>query len=337
MSEGREILRTERLSKRYGRILAVDDMNLRVFDGEVFSFLGPNGSGKSTTVGMILGLVRPTRGRALVFGNDMATHSWPVLKRIGAVIETPAFYPYLSGYDNLKALAIMLGDISNARIDEMLEVVGLRERGRDAYKTYSLGMKQRLGIASTLLRDPDLVILDEPTNGLDPAGTREVRELIPRLAQQGRSVFLCSHLLHEVQAVSDRVAIVKRGRLVSEGTVDELLGRGQYLRLRADDPESLVRALSGVGWVRAVDRIDGYVRASVPTARAAELNRLLSQQGVFVSELPPWETELESVFLGLTDDEAGEALLHGLAPGGAPRRPRGRRQSTFILGDGAGP
>src|SRR5438270_588295 len=163
MSEGREILRTEGLSKRYGRILAVDDMNLRVFDGEVFSFLGPNGSGKSTTVGMILGLVRPTRGRALVFGNDMATHSWPVLKRIGAVIETPAFYPYLSGYDNLKALAIMLGDISNARIDEMLELVGLRERGRDAYKTYSLGLTQRPGIASTLLRDPDLVIHDELT------------------------------------------------------------------------------------------------------------------------------------------------------------------------------
>src|SRR5947208_11360631 len=162
MSEGREILRTEGLSKRYGRILAVDDVNLRVFDGDAFSFLGPNGSGKSTTVGMILGLVRPTRGRALVFGNDMATHSWPVLKRIGAIIESPAFYPYLSGYDNLKAIAMTVGGIPKSRIDEMLELVGLKDRKRDAYKTYSLGMKQRLGIASTLLRDPDLVILDEP-------------------------------------------------------------------------------------------------------------------------------------------------------------------------------
>ncbi len=302
MSHGQEILRTEGLWKRYGPITAVADMNLQVFDGEVFSFLGPNGSGKSTTVGMMLGLIRPGRGRALAFGNDMATHSWPVLKRIGAVIETPAFYPYLSGYDNLKTLAIMLGDIPDARIDEMLELVGLRDRGRDAYKTYSLGMKQRLGIASTLLRDPDLVILDEPTNGLDPAGTREVRELIPRLAREGRSVFLCSHLLHEVQAVSDRVAIVKRGRLVAQGTVDELLGRGQYLRLRADDAETLVRALGGVDFVSAVDRIDGYVRASAPTARAAELNRLLAQQGVYVSELTTWEIELESVFLDLTDD-----------------------------------
>src|SRR5438105_12514990 len=314
-----EILRTEGLWKRYGEVTAVADMNLRVYEREVFSFLGPNGAGKSTTVGMILGLVRPTRGRALVYGNDMATHPWPVLKRIGAVIETPAFYPYLSGYDNLRQLAITLGDIPKARIAEMLDLVGLTDRARDAYKNYSLGMKQRLGIASTLLRDPDLVILDEPTNGLDPAGTREVRELIPRLAQQGRSVFLCSHLLHEVQAVSDRVAIVKRGRLVSEGTVDELLGREQYLRLRADDPESLVRALGGVDWVRAVDGIDGYVRASAPTARAAELNRVLGQPGVFVSELTPWETELESVFLGLTDDEAGEPSAIGTPPVGVAR------------------
>ncbi len=304
MAKGNEILRTEGLWKQYGRIMAVADMNLRVHDGEVFGFLGPNGSGKSTTVGMILGLVRPTKGRALVFGNDMTTHPWPALKRVGAVIETPAFYPYLSGYDNLKALAIMLGDIADNRIDEMLELVGLRERAHDAYKTYSLGMKQRLGIASTLLRDPDLVILDEPTNGLDPAGTREVRELIPQLARQGRAVFLCSHLLHEVQQVSDRVAIVKKGWLVAEGTVDELLGRGQYLRLRADDAEALTRALGSIDWVKSVESIDGYVRASAPVDRAAELNRVLALQGIYVSELTPWETELESVFLDLT----GEAM-----------------------------
>ena len=154
MSEGREILRTEGLSKRYGRIQAVMEMNLHVYDSEVYSFLGPNGSGKSTTVGMILGLVRPTAGRALVFGSDMAKHPWPALRSVGAVIETPAFYPYLSGYDNLKAIAIALGDVPKGRIDQMLEVVGLAERGGDPYKTYSLGMKQRLGIASTLLRDP---------------------------------------------------------------------------------------------------------------------------------------------------------------------------------------
>ncbi len=305
MSQGREILRTEGLWKQYGRITAVADMHLQVFDGEVYSFLGPNGSGKSTTVGMVLGLVRPTRGRALVFGADMATHPWPALRRIGAVIETPAFYPYLSGYDNLRVLAMSLGDIPRSRIDEMLELVGLRERGRDPYKTYSLGMKQRLGIASTLLRDPDLVILDEPTNGLDPAGTREVRELIPELARQGRTVFLCSHLLHEVQAVSDRVGIVKKGRMVAQGTVDELLGRGQFLRLNAADSEGLVRALGSVPFVTAVERIDGFVRAAAPVAKAAELNMALATQGIYLSELSPWEVELESVFLELTGDGAG--------------------------------
>lgn len=304
MSEGREILRTEGLSKRYGRIQAVSDMDLRVYDSEVYSFLGPNGSGKSTTVGMILGLVRPTRGRALVFGSDMATHPWRALRKIGAVIEAPAFYPYLSGYNNLKALAITLGGITNARIDEMLELVGLRDRGHDPYKTYSLGMKQRLGIASTLLRDPDLIILDEPTNGLDPAGTREVRDLIPSLARQGHTVFLCSHLLHEVQAVSDRVAIVKRGRMVAQGTVAELLGSGQYLRMRAPDNDALSRALAGVPFVSGVERIDGFVRATAPVAKAAELNQALATLGIYVSELTPWEMDLESVFMELTGEEA---------------------------------
>ncbi len=305
VSQGREILRTEGLSKRYGALEAVIDLDLRVYDSEVYSFLGPNGSGKSTTVGMILGLVRPTQGRALVFGDDMAAHPWPALRKIGAVIETPAFYPYLSGYNNLKALAMALGGIPNARIDEMLELVGLRERGRDPYKSYSLGMKQRLGIASTLLRDPQLIILDEPTNGLDPAGTREVRELIPNLARQGRTVFLCSHLLHEVQAVSDRVGIVKKGRLVVQGTVAELLGTGQYLRVRAADTDALTRALAGVPFVSGVERIDGFVRAAAPIETASEVNRLLAGQGIYVSELSPWETNLESVFLDLTGEEIG--------------------------------
>jgi ABC-2 type transport system ATP-binding protein len=200
VSQGREILRTEGLSKRYGRIQAVSDMDLRVYDSEVYSFLGPNGSGKSTTVGMILGLVRPTRGRALVFGSDMATHPWPALRKIGAVIEAPAFYPYLSGYNNLKALAITLGGITNARIDEMLELVGLRDRGHDPYKTYSLGMKQRLGIASTLLRDPELIILDEPTNGSTRPAARGAR---PDRGSRGRSYgVLCSHLLHSGQSAT---------------------------------------------------------------------------------------------------------------------------------------
>jgi ABC-2 type transport system ATP-binding protein len=300
MVSRQEILRTEGLRKHYGPIEAVAGLDLSVYSGEVFSFLGPNGSGKSTTVGMILGLIRPTAGRAIAFGSDMAVKPWPTLKRIGAIIESPAFYPYLSGYDNLKAIAMTVGGIPKSRIDEMLELVGLKDRKRDAYKTYSLGMKQRLGIASTLLRDPDLVILDEPTNGLDPAGTREVRELIPQLAREGRSVFLCSHLLHEVQEVSDRVAIVSKGRLVAEGTVDELLGRGQYLRLSSSNNDAVADALKGIDWVTKIERVNGYVRAQAPVAQAAELNQILAGRGLYLSELAPWETELEDVFLELT-------------------------------------
>jgi ABC-2 type transport system ATP-binding protein len=300
MVSRQEILRTEGLRKHYGPIEAVAGLDLSVYSGEVFSFLGPNGSGKSTTVGMILGLIRPTAGRAIAFGSDMAVRPWPTLKRIGAIIESPAFYPYLSGYDNLKAIAMTVGGIPKSRIDEMLELVGLKDRKRDAYKTYSLGMKQRLGIASTLLRDPDLVILDEPTNGLDPAGTREVRELIPQLAREGRSVFLCSHLLHEVQEVSDRVAIVSKGRLVAEGTVDELLGRGQYLRLSSSNNDAVADALEGIDWVTKIERVNGYVRAQAPVAQAAELNQILAGRGLYLSELAPWETELEDVFLELT-------------------------------------
>ena len=220
-----EILRTEGLTKHYGRIAAVTDLDLHVFDNEVFSFLGPNGSGKSTTVGMVLGLVRPTRGRAIVFGHDMATDPWPALRRIGAVIESPAFYPYLSGYDNLKSIAMMLGDVTDARVDEMLELVGLTDRKGDPYKTYSLGMKQRLGIASTLLREPELIILDEPTNGLDPAGTREVRELIPRLAGEGRSVFLCSHLKYILLGAGALKKLRSNGLPIASLSIDLILSR----------------------------------------------------------------------------------------------------------------
>lgn len=297
-----EILCTEDLSKRYGRITAVDSLNIRLLQGEVYGFLGPNGSGKSTTVGMMLGLIRPTNGRVLAFGNDMTLHPWPALKRIGSVVETPAFYPYLSGYDNLKAIGMMLGDIPAQRIDQMLELVGLRARARDPYKSYSLGMKQRLGIASTLLRDPELIILDEPTNGLDPAGTREVRELIPNLAREGRTVFLCSHLLHEVQEVSDRVGIVRKGHLVAEGSVDELLGRGRYLRLRSEDNAALANVMSAIPWVSGVEMLDGFVRAAVPPDRAAELNKVLVGKGIYLAELAPWEGDLESIFLQLTGE-----------------------------------
>jgi len=212
---GEIILRTTGLTKCFGRLEAVKDLNLELRRGEVFGFLGPNGAGKSTTVGMILGLITPTAGSIQVFGRELKDNPWAALRRVGAIIEEPAFYPYLSGRDNLEALARANGGISRVKIAEVLERVDLQNRAGDCYSHYSLGMKQRLGIASILLRDPELIILDEPTSGLDPAGTKEVRALIPRLAHESRTVFLCSHLLHEVEQVCNRVAIIKQGIMLA--------------------------------------------------------------------------------------------------------------------------
>jgi len=200
------------LTKRFGKLEAVKNLNLELYRGEVFGLLGPNGAGKSTTVGMVLGLIAPTEGSIETFGLKLEANRWPILRRVGAVVESPAFYPYLSGWDNLEVIARARGGIPNSKIDEVLERVNLEERARDRYGHYSLGMKQRLGIASTLLGDPELILLDEPTAGLDPAGTKEVRDLLPKLAHEGRTVLLCSHLLHEVEQMCQRVAIIARSR-----------------------------------------------------------------------------------------------------------------------------
>lgn len=306
------ILQTHDLTKRYGHILAVDRLNVSLRRGEVYGFLGPNGSGKSTTVAMILGLVRPTAGEVEVFGMPLLRNRWSILRRVGAIIESPAFYPYLSGRDNLKVIARALGEIGPKQIDAVLDRVDLAGRANDKYETYSLGMKQRLGIASTLLRDPQLVILDEPTNGLDPAGTREVRDLIPQLADEGRSVLMSSHLLHEVEQVCDRVTILQRGRQLTETTVGNLVGQDRGLRLKLHDErarEAAASILRGVPWIRDVRYEDGYIVASAPAERSAEINRLLGEEGVWVAELAPIHATLESVFLELTGegDGAGDA------------------------------
>jgi ABC-2 type transport system ATP-binding protein len=189
------------LTKKFGKRTAVNNLNLEIRKGEVFGFLGPNGSGKSTTVSMIVGLIRPTAGSVNAFGMDLKDNYWPIIRRLGTTIESPAFYPYLSGRDNLELFSIAIGGIPPTKIMEVLERVNLADRAKDKYKQYSLGMKQRLAIAAALLRDPELIILDEPTNGLDPAGYKEVRDLIPSLASENRTIILCSHLLHEVELV----------------------------------------------------------------------------------------------------------------------------------------
>lgn len=256
------MLRTERLTRHFGHIVAVDKLDLEVRAGEVHGFLGPNGSGKSTTVGMVLGLIRPTAGHVHLFGERLRGNEPHLLRRIGAIIESPAFYPYLSGRDNLKAIAMAAGGVPDSHIESLLRQVGLQERAHSPFRTYSLGMKQRLGIASTLLTDPELVILDEPTNGLDPAGQREIRELIPRLAHEGRGVLLASHLLHEVQQVCDRVSIIRRGQLLESGTIASLTQRGSYLEVTVADAERAAAILRELDFVEEVTLRDTVLAAN---------------------------------------------------------------------------
>jgi ABC-2 type transport system ATP-binding protein len=303
---GDMVLRTIGLSKSFGKLEAVKNLNLELRRGEVFGFLGPNGAGKSTTVGMILGLIAPTAGSIELFGVKQDGHHWAALRRIGAIIEEPAFYPYLSGWDNLAVLAKSIGDIPKSKITEVLERVTLLDRAKDQYGHYSMGMKQRLGIASTLLRDPELIILDEPTNGLDPAGTKEIRDLIPKLAHESRAVLLCSHLLHEVEMVCDHVAIVKQGTVIANAPIKELLSHGNVLQIKVNDIEKATVILKSISWIKSVKKEDDYLVLDIPRERSAEVNLALVQKGIMVSELVNRTSSLESVFLQLTGGTSGD-------------------------------
>jgi ABC-type multidrug transport system ATPase subunit len=295
------VIETRDLSKRYGeRILAVDRLVMRVRRGEVYGFLGPNGAGKTTTLRMLVGLIRPTSGSAFVLG--AAPGSPESLVRVGALIETPTFYPFLSGRDNLRVLARHAGT-PEARIELVLEEVDLATRASDRFGTYSLGMKQRLGIAAALLKDPELLILDEPTNGMDPAGMAEMRSFIRDLGRERRTVLLSSHLMTEVEQICDRVGVISQGQLVGEGTVDELRGR-ESLWVRAEPPAEAERVLGTLQAVEQVARIDGGLRIAADPAAAPAINRALVEAGISVAELRPERASLEKVFLALTQDEA---------------------------------
>jgi ABC-2 type transport system ATP-binding protein len=294
------ILRTSGLTKYFGTLKAVDNLNLEIRRGEVFGFLGPNGAGKSTTVGMILNLVEPTSGTIEIFGRNLKDDPWAALRRIGAVIESPAFYPYLSGWDNLEALAISIGNVTRAKITDVLERVNLLDRAKDKYGNYSLGMKQRLGIASTLLRDPELIILDEPTNGLDPAGVKEIRDLIPQLAHESRAVVLCSHLLHEVELVCSNVTIIKQGVTLVTDAVQQLVTRGQTLEIKVNDLAGAANLLSSLPWIKSVKIAGERLMVEMPPERAADVNQALAEHGLYASELVNRNTGLEDIFLQLT-------------------------------------
>ncbi|HVH54110.1 MAG TPA: ABC transporter ATP-binding protein [Actinomycetota bacterium] len=300
MSVAEHPIETRDLTKIYGKdIRAVDRLNLTVRSGEVFGFLGPNGAGKITTLRMLLGLVHTTSGSASVLGR--APGDPEGLVRVGAMVEEPAFYPYLSGRDNLRVVARYAG-LSDDGIEPLLDVVDLLDRGGDRFKTYSQGMRQRLGVAAALLKDPELLILDEPTNGLDPAGMADMRSLIRRLGSGDRTVLLSSHMLGEVQQVCDRVGVISRGALIAEGTVEELRGRGSVL-VRAE-PITLAREsaerLLGTGRVVV---LDGALRLDADPEDAPRINRELVLAGVAVSEFRQIERTLEDVFLEMTREE----------------------------------
>jgi len=305
------VIEVEGLTKRYRRFrkgvtTAVDGLDLVVPEGGVFGFLGPNGAGKTTTVRCLLALVRPTSGRCHILGADpQQGHLNEVIGRIGAIVETPALFPGFSGRRNLELLGRPSG-IGRAAVDGVLERVDLAERADDRVKTYSLGMKQRLGIAAALLKDPELLILDEPANGLDPAGIREVRQLLKRLGAEGRTVFVSSHILSEVQQTCDRVAILARGRCVAQGPVEEVLATGQAAKLLVvvDDAARAGELLSaeGVSWSANGEGL----AVDLPRDQGARVTRTLAQGGLYLSELRASSDDLESVFLKLTEDHEDE-------------------------------
>ena len=294
------ILYISELSKCYGRIKAVDHLNLEVHRGEVFGILGPNGSGKTTTLGIILGALSSDEGSFSWFGEDPGPAS---IRRIGSILETPLFYPFLNAVDNLKIIA-EIKNVSYQRIDDILHQVGLYDRRKSQFRTFSLGMKQRLAVAAALVGDPEVMILDEPTNGLDPQGIAEVRDLILRISEQGKTILLASHLLDEVQKICSHVAVMSHGKCLFSGKVDEMLTQTHAVVLISSDLNELHKQLSLFEGVTDVIMDDSCVKAELkPAFSPADLNRYLFEKGLVLSHLSTEKRSLESYFLNLLEKE----------------------------------
>ncbi|MEU1426121.1 ABC transporter ATP-binding protein [Nocardia sp. NPDC005746] len=288
---------TDRLTKRYGSHTAVDAVSMSVRRGEIYGFLGPNGAGKTTTLRMLAGLIRPDSGAATVLGR--APGDPDALRRMGVLIEGPGFYPYLSGRDNLRVLARYRG-VGDDAVADALARVDLSARGKDRFRTYSLGMKQRLGVAAALLGHPDLLILDEPTNGLDPAGMADMRELITGLAADGHTVVLSSHLLSEVQEICDRVGVISDGRLLTESTVRDLRGQASLL-VRAEPLEVAFQAVRAAVGERSALLTAAGIRVDAGSAHAPAVARAVIAAGADLVELRSDEKSLEEVFFEMTE------------------------------------
>lgn len=302
-------LQTEELTKRFGARTAVARLTMRVERGDIYGFLGPNGAGKSTTLRMLLGLVKPTSG---VIKFPVRASSWEYLRarwRVGAIIETPAFYENFSGRRNLQLLASLSGGVSSKRVDEVLEIVDLLDRARDPVKVYSYGMRQRLGIAQALLPTPDLIILDEPTNGLDPEGIQQTRKLIRRLRDEFKlTVLLSSHLLTEVEQLCNRVGIIHEGRLLYEGGPETLLAPASRYKLRVDDLSSAFDLLARESGVSVSRNGLAYLHIDADPERIPDVNALLVTNGIKVYELSPAQESLEEAFLRLTTTDAAQRV-----------------------------
>jgi ABC-2 type transport system ATP-binding protein len=303
------IIQLEHVSKRFGQQLAVDDVTVEVPRGRCFAWLGPNGCGKTTLIRMMLGLARPSGGNIRLRGLEVPKDIRRALSRVGGIVEEPRFYPYLSGRRNLDIWASHYGGEARSRIPSVLERVALSDRAGDKVKTYSLGMRQRLGVARALLNDPELLVLDEPTNGLDPAGMLEFRNMIRDLIEkEGRTVFISSHILDEVQKMADDIAIVQAGKLISWGPVDELIAAGRHsVLLRTDDDERARGVLSGIAFVTGIAKNGEYKAldlevADISDERLITINRTLVEAGVGVAEIWRESESLEERFLELTAD-----------------------------------
>ena len=303
----RTVLETRELTRRFGAVLAVDSIDLCVTPGRVYGFLGPNGAGKTTTIRMLLGLIRPDRGRIQVFQEDLRHNRCAVLRRVGALVESPSYYPHLSGRENLEVTRRLRG-LDRGEIVSVLDNVGLSTAAHRKAGTYSLGMKQRLGLAQAFLGRPEVLILDEPTNGLDPAGILEIRELISRLSRdRGFTIFLSSHLLNEVEQVADDVGIINEGKLLFQGTLKELQDKKQArLKIGADPVGRANDLLNQRGW--SVDRLmDSFLSVAVKGPEdPAMINSLLVNGGVMVFHLSVEQPSLEDIFMGLTDGKGGD-------------------------------
>jgi ABC-2 type transport system ATP-binding protein len=302
------VIKLDGVTKRFGQLTAVDDVTVEVPQGRCFAWLGPNGCGKTTLIRMMLGLARATSGEIEVCGYKVPQETMAALAEVGGIVEEPRFYPYLSGRRNLEVWAAHYGPEAKGRIDGALERVRLNERADDAVKTYSLGMRQRLGVARALLNDPKLLILDEPANGLDPAGLAEFRDLIRSFVDEGRSVFISSHILSEVQKMADDIAIIQQGRMIAFGSVDELIGAGrQQIYVRVSDAPAARRALEASPLVSLATPDEfGGLHLAVKQAdddTLAAVGRTLFDAGIAVISLYPLQESLEQRFLEITGGE----------------------------------